>query len=90
MAYQVLPATQEEREKQGKGFKVVEEGFSGLTLCFCDTEAEALDEVSKWETRDVLTEDIEDFETDMLEKYEGRLPEREIRQMLKEYFSPEL
>lgn len=85
MSYIIRELSTEDRAKTSKTLEVVEVGFEHIRLDLCDTEEDAKASIMQWEATDELTDDISDFIKSMIEKYEERLTNTEIREIIKEH-----
>ena len=65
-------------------FEVIETGYKPLCLEKCDTKKEAEKAITKWQAYDDLSDDINDFVDQMLEKYQDRLTQEDIQSTIRQ------
>jgi len=83
--YIIQDLTADEKVKHpGKTVMLIETGYKQFPLGAYATKEEAEQSLKEWEARDELQEEISEFVDEKLAKYKGRLPDDEIRQMIKE------
>jgi len=66
-------------------YVLIETGFKPMTLGKYPTKLQAEKSKAEWIARDELQDKISDFIDEMLEEFENRLEDNEIRAMIKEH-----
>ena len=76
-----------ERQTTETGFQyaLVETGFKPMTLGIYTSKLRAKESRAEWVARDDLQEKINDFFSEMLEKFSDRLDGAEIEKIIKEH-----